>query len=498
MSVGQRLELRQSQQLVMTPQLQQAIKLLQMSNFELSDFIETELERNPLLEREEAAEGAPKQGMAPGARLGNADHAINSGAAARTEASFGPDDENLYGSSAMATLASPSLGAYANGGRDGAQRFDHGEFRIEDTLAETTSLLEHLDRQIVTVRASPEVLAVARAIAADLDEAGLFRAAIGETAERLGVGASVVEAGLAVVQFCDPTGIGARDLKECLGLQLLERNRFDPAMRRLVENIELMARAEYAKLRQVCEVDDSDFAEMIREIKALEPRPARAFTGAASVTIAPDVFVRRGNIGTWIVELNTATLPRVLVNNTYAAEISQGGDRTARSFINECQQNASWLVKSLAQRARTILKVSEEIVRQQDGFFAYGVRGLKPMTLRDVADAISMHESTVSRVTSGKFVATDRGTFELKYFFTAAIGATDGGEAFSSEAVRGKISRLICGESPQKPLSDEKIANLLDGACGDIARRTVAKYRETMKIPSSSQRKRMNMVTIQG
>jgi RNA polymerase sigma-54 factor len=488
MSIGPRLELRQSQQLVMTPQLQQAIKLLQMTNLELSDYVDTELEHNPLLELGGDAESLRD------AESDGPDGAALSNSLSPADTPF-DGDSRADGTGDGLAYASPLSGAIAVGGRSGGG-FDRSELGFDDMLAETASLLDHLDQQISLIRASPEVLAVARAIAADLDESGFFRSGLEETAARLGIETAVVAEGLAIVQSCDPTGIGARDLKGCLALQLRERNRFDPAMRALVENIELMAKAEYPKLRAICNVDEADFAEMIGEIKALDPRPARAFTGGVTVTIAPDVFVRRGNIGAWIVELNTATLPRVLVNNSYAAEVCRSGDRATRSFISECQQNASWLVKSLAQRARTILKVSEEIVRQQDGFFAYGVRGLKPMTLKSVADAISMHESTVSRVTTGKFIATERGTFELKYFFTAAINATNGGEAFSSEAVRGRIAGMIAQEAPAKPLSDEKIANLLEQSGVNIARRTVAKYREAMNIPSSSQRKRIHAASI--
>jgi RNA polymerase sigma-54 factor len=277
-----------------------------------------------------------------------------------------------------------------------------------------------------------------------------------------------------------------------MAIQLRDRNRYDPAMAALVGRLDLAARRDYAALKKTCGVDDEDLADMLAELRALDPRPGRAFGGAAVQTLVPDVIVRPAADGGWVVELNSATLPKVLINRTYLAAVAGKRQRPAaeKTYLTDCLQSANWLVKSLDQRARTILKVATEIVRQQDAFFADGVQHLRPLNLKTVADAISMHESTVSRVTSNKYMATTRGIFELKYFFTAAISAADGGEAHSAEAVRHRIRRLIDEETPGGVLSDDVIVKALRDSGIDIARRTVAKYREAMRIPSSVERRR--------
>ena len=283
----------------------------------------------------------------------------------------------------------------------------------------------------------------------------------------------------------------ARSLAECLANQLRDRNRFDPAMAALLDNLDLLAKRDLAGLKRLCGVDQEELTEMIVEIRALDPKPGESFLPAGDDAVRPDVLMRARPDGTWQIELNTDNLPRVLVNNAYLAQVSRrGASKEDRSYINQCQQSANWLVKALHQRATTILKVSTEIVRQQEGFFLYGVRYLKPLVLRDIAEAIEMHESTVSRVTSNKFIATPRGMFELKYFFTAAIASAEGEGAISAEAVRTLIKALIDAESPKKILSDDKLVEMLQGEGIDIARRTVAKYREAMRIPSSVQRRR--------
>jgi RNA polymerase sigma-54 factor len=288
----------------------------------------------------------------------------------------------------------------------------------------------------------------------------------------------------------------ARDLAECLALQLRDRNRLDPAMQKLLDNLPLLAARNAAALMRVCGVDAEDLAEMVAEIKALDPRPGHAFDPPLAQPVIPDI-VMRAQQGEWIVELNSETLPRVLVNNRYYARISRAArSKTEREYLTDRLQAANWLVKSLHQRATTILKVAAEIVRQQDGFFRHGVQALRPLILRDIADAIGMHESTVSRVTTNKYMATPRGLFELKYFFTSSIAASRGGESHSAEAVRFRIRGLIDAEPSDDTLSDEKIVELLQKDGVDIARRTVAKYREAMRIPSSVQRRREKMLAL--
>jgi len=324
-----------------------------------------------------------------------------------------------------------------------------------------------------------------------VDEAGYLTADLGAIAEKLGAPLVQFEAVLGVLQNFDPPGVCARNLAECLTIQLKERDRFDPAMAALIAHLDLVARRDFAALRRLCGVDDADLADMIAEIRRLNPKPGLAFGSAVVQPIVPDVFVRAAQDGSWLVELNSDTLPKVLVNQSYHAKVSKTAkSEQEKTYLADCLQTATWLIRALDQRAKTILKVSTEIVRQQDAFFAHGVQFLRPLNLKIVADAIGMHESTVSRVTANKYMATSRGIFELKYFFTSSIAASDGGEAHSAEAVRHRIKQLIDAEAAAAVLSDDTIVDKLREAGIDIARRTVAKYREAMRIPSSVQRRR--------
>jgi RNA polymerase sigma-54 factor len=330
-----------------------------------------------------------------------------------------------------------------------------------------------------------------------VDESGYLTGDLAQVAEKLAAPPSEIEAVLAIVQTFEPAGVCARNLTECLALQLKERDRYDPAMQALVEHLDVLAKRDLAMLRKICGVSEDDLADMIAEIRRLNPKPGLAFGSALVQAVVPDVMVRSGPDGGWLLELNSDTLPRVLVDQTYYAEVSKSArNAEEKSYLADCLQNATWLVRALDQRARTILKVASEIVRQQDAFFAHGVQHLRPLNLRTVADAIGMHESTVSRVTANKFMATPRGIFELKYFFTSAIAAADGGDAHSAEAVRHRIKQLIDAEGPSEALSDDTIVDKLREAGIDIARRTVAKYREAMRIPSSVQRRREKQAPI--
>lgn len=326
-----------------------------------------------------------------------------------------------------------------------------------------------------------------------VDEGGYLRCDLEETAERLGCALAAVETVLACLQGFEPTGVAARDVRECLALQLRERDRLDPAMAALLDNLDLLARRDMAALRRACGVDEDDLKDMIAELRGLTPRPGAAFGGEPAAPVIPDVFVREAPGGLWHVELNADTLPRLLVDQRYHARIAGGARSEAdRTFVSECLADANWLMRSLDQRAKTILKVASEIVRQQDGFLAFGVEHLRPLNLKTVADAIGMHESTVSRVTSNKHLATPRGVFEMKFFFTAAIQSSVGGEALSAESVRHRIRGLIDAErAAEGVLSDDRIVEILKEAGVDIARRTVAKYREAMRIPSSVERRRI-------
>ena len=508
MALGPRLELRQGQSLVITPQLQQAIKLLQLSNLELEVFVEGELERNPLLARDEADADREAPGEAAGETDAqpqtsfDTDHAPEGAAAADLDARHDDVFEGASPGDRATGDAGPAEGADAGGSVDWTRAGRGGSFDAADgegfqSHGRELTLADHLHAQLAVTGLAAAERAVAAVLIDAVDEGGYLRAELAEVADRLGCDLARVESVLAVLQGFEPTGVFARDVAECLQLQLIEKDRFDPAMGALVANLDLLAKRDMAGLRKVCGVDGEDLAEMIAELRALPPRPGAAFGGEPAQAVVPDVFVREGPGGLWNVELNTDTLPRLLVDQRYHARV-RAGARTAeeKTFVSECLVSASWLVKSLDQRAKTILKVASEIVRQQDGFLAFGVEHLRPLNLKTVADAIGMHESTVSRVTSNKYLATPRGAFELKFFFTSSIASTGGGEAHSAEAVRHKIRTLIDAEATLAAVhSDDAIVEILKEAGVDIARRTVAKYREAMRIPSSVERKRMLRAT---
>ncbi len=493
MALGQRLEMRQGQALVMTPQLQQAIKLLQLSNIELNDYCEQELERNPLLERDDSAPAGEAEREAAKTETGESEGL--DAALAREDFSKAEDmdasREDLYdGAEAMpAALQNGPLTDWTT--VRGQQRFEGDEDSLESSVAAGGTLKDHLEEQLAIAALSPERRLICLSLIDAVDEAGYLRADPDEIALRLGTSRESVDDVLRVLHGFDPIGVAARDLAECLRLQLKAKDRLDPAMAALLTRLDLVARREIPALCAICGVDAEDIAEMIGEIRALTPKPGLAFGSEPVQPVIPDVFVREGPDGNWHIELNSDTLPRMLVNSRYYAKVSAGArDKDAKNYLTECLNNANWLVKSLDQRARTILKVASEIVRQQDGFLTYGVRHLRPLNLRTVADAITMHESTVSRVTSNKYVSTPRGVFELKYFFTASIQSVNGAEAHSAEAVRDRIREMIQNEGRREILSDDRIVSLLTADGVNIARRTVAKYREAMHIPSSVERRR--------
>jgi RNA polymerase sigma-54 factor len=497
---SQRLELRQSQALVMTPQLQQAIKMLQLSNLELAEFVETEIEQNPLLEHGETdANDAPALDREP------EPDETNGAPVALAEELAGALAGDLAGDAVdhwAAAAGEEGDGSYDRGGdaqpwpaRDG--RIGDDLRGVEQAASRPRTLREHLVEQIGADLPDTVDRGIAFHLLDQIDEAGYLRGGIDGVAERLGCPPARVDGVLARLQEFDPPGVFARDLAECLALQLRDRNRLDPAMRLLLDNLPLLAARNLSTLLRICGVDAEDLAEMVAEIKALDPRPGHAFDPPVAQTIVPDIIMRAQPQGDWLVELNADTLPRVLVNNRYYARISRAArSKAEREYLTDRLHAANWLVKSLHQRATTILKVASEIVRQQDEFFRRGVQALRPLILRDIADAIGMHESTVSRVTTNKFMATPRGLFELKYFFSSSIAAARGGESHSAEAVRFRIRGLIEREPSHDTLSDERIVELLQRDGVDIARRTVAKYREAMRIPSSVQRRREKMLAL--
>ena len=503
MALNQRLDLRQGQSLVMTPQLQQAIKLLQMSNMELQAFVDQELERNPLLERDERNE---VQKQSPEASDAQPDMvsalSSNTGAEERLR-TLDTELENVYTHESRAdaanreAMAPPPESGWSSLRPQGALSLDAEGLDFDLTLTRLPTLADYLTDQMHLILTEASERLIGQHLVGMLNEAGYLTADTASMAETLGTSVQHVESVLARLQSCDPPGVFARDLKECLALQLRDRDRFDPAMATLVAHLDLVAKRDYVALKALCRVDVEDLKDMLAELRALDPKPGHAFGAEPVQPVIPDVIVRPSPEGAWIVELNTETLPRVLFNNQYLARVSATAQRSEdKLYLSECQANASWLVKSLDQRAKTILKVAREIVRQQDAFLLLGVQHLRPLNLRTVADAIEMHESTVSRVTSNKYMATPRGIFELKYFFTTAIASSESdGDAHSAEAVRHRIRELIAEEG-QNVLSDDTIVDRLKASGIEIARRTVAKYRESLGIPSSVQRRRE--VRVQG
>ena len=506
MALSAKLALRQGQAMVLTPQLLQAIKLLQMANFELTQFIENELDSNPLLERAQEHEDDRQEASAapldpPGfaeapAEPGDwAAEALETDAG-RLAAGLGTEVDNAFDTDRSApppSAPAESLSAQAwtgvGGGHDAPEAPD-----LESDAAENVSLRGHLERQAAILLADPADRMIGAALIDALDEAGYFVGSLGEIAERLGADTERVERVLLRMQTLEPTGVFARSLAECLSLQLKERDRFDPAMQALIENLAALAWWDLSHLRRACGVDEDDLRDMIAEIRRLEPKPGRAFGDPPAALAIPDVVVTAAPDFGWRVELNTRALPRVLVNEVYVAEIRCGAKRDEdRQYVSAQLQAANWLTKSLEQRARTILNVASEIVRRQDAFLVEGVKGLKPLNLKMVGEAIGIHESTVSRATAQKFIQTPRGLFEMKYFFGAAITSSAPGEAHSAEAVRQRIRQMIDAEDPEDVLPDELIVERLREAQVIVARRTVAKYRDSLKIPSSVERRKMKM-----
>lgn len=499
MALGPRLDLRQSQSLVMTPQLQQAIKLLALSNLEVETFIGEAIDANPLLEigdsaAPDAGELAPDELRRTHLESSPVDQLVAEGRVAEDrpldiDASALDRDRDTgdgeFGGSALELFSGRDSASSGSGGANGGEGLD-----IDERGGSDETLAEHLHAQIGATTSDAQLLFVARWLIDQIDEAGYLTIAIGEACEALGLSTMVVERALGMVQSLDPTGVGARNLAECIALQAKEADRYDPCMARLIDNLELVARGEVARLKRLCQVDDEDFADMLAELRSYNPRPGLRFGGGVAEAVVPDILVRAGKTGGWDIALNQATLPRLIVNRSYYVEMRGACiAKDAKAWLSEKLADANWLMKALDQRQKTILKVAAEIVKQQDGFFRSGVAHLRPLTLRTVADAISMHESTVSRVTSNKYLHCDRGTFELKYFFTSGVGSSDG-EGASAEAVKAAIRQLIDAEEPRAVLSDDALVDLLKAKGFDLARRTVAKYREAIGLGSSVQRRR--------
>lgn len=478
--ITQRLDIRQSQNLVMTPQLQQAIKLLQLSNQELSEFIDEEIAQNPLLEKKESESDSA-----------SADASDEKSAKDNGDDNF--DDDWTDNDSAEGQADFDPGSANATVGAGGNRNFDSLDDAFENSMSREETLREHLAEQLHMAFDDAKDRMIGGLLIDSLDEAGYLRSSVTELSERLGCSVERIGRLLDTMKQFSPSGVFARDLQECLALQLAEQGKLDAPMKTLLANLSMLADHNHAGLAKKCDVNETYLQDMVADIRALNPKPAAHYDHVVVQTVVPDVLMKKlpKNLGGgWRVELNADTLPKVLVNNEYYTEVAKTAvAKKDKEYLSSQLNNANWLVKALDQRAQTILKVAGEIVEQQDAFFNYGIEFLRPLTLKDIAEVIDMHESTVSRVTNNKYIGTPRGIFELKYFFTTAIAGTDG-STHSAESVKARIKTLIDAEDPKDVLSDDTLVEMLQKDGVDIARRTVAKYREAMHIPSSVQRRR--------
>ncbi|WP_395636607.1 RNA polymerase factor sigma-54 [Sphingorhabdus sp.] len=489
MALAPRLDLRQSQSLVMTPQLQQAIKLLALSSLEIEAFIAEEVERNPVLETgsSDAAPDVPTEDFAP-ALNDSGERASDDLLSGDGQGTSDALDVDFSAETFHHDTPSDSVGG-ADGmlglsGSAAPSSFDADGPDFDSFAARDISLREHLMAQAGSSLSGQQLFLVQQIIE-HIEPTGYVGEDLMATAHRLGVSVADMEAALTELQRFDPTGVGARTLSECLAIQAREADRYDPCMAKLIDNLDLVAKGAFDQLKRMCRVDDEDLRDMLVELRGYDPKPGCRFESEDMLAVTPDIFITPRGAG-WAIELNSANLPRILINRSYVAELGQ--DKATKAWLSDCMADANWLIKAMDQRQRTIVKVATEIVKQQDGFFRNGVAHLRPLTLRQVADAIDMHESTVSRVTSNKYLHCGRGLFDLKYFFSSGVQSADG-EGASAQAVKSHIKSLIDAEG-EKILSDDTLVDLLTAKGFDIARRTVAKYREAMGIGSSVQRRR--------
>jgi len=472
MAVKQQLTIRQSQTLTMTPQMQMAIKLLQLSNLELKELVDQELEINPLLESDTSEADAPLEKKE------------------REELDFTESSSEDMENSSYENVFQDGIPTSSSGGS-----FDEESLSFENYTASAVSLQDKLYQQFShETTHDPCLQAIGYDLIHNLSAAGYVENSLEDTAERLGVELTLVEDALEILQEIAPPGVGARDLKECLLLQLMHKRALTPTKQIVLDNLHLVADRNVSELSRLTGLSSQDVIHVIKEIRSLDPRPGHDVDAGAPQTLVPDVIIKKINEG-WFVQLNTETLPRALANETYYTHVkSNSRSREEKEYLTQKWSDATWLVKAMDQRANTILKVAEELVRQQNDFLEYGIKFLRPIILKDIAEKIEMHESTVSRVTTGKYIATPRGIFELRFFFTTAINSNTGGDAHSSSYIRERIKELIDKEPHQKPISDEKLVDFLAEDGIDVARRTVTKYREAMNIPSSFQRKRFKSI----
>lgn len=493
MALGPRLELRTSQTLQLTPQLVQSIKLLQLNNLELAAFVEDELEKNPFLEQEVIQEEIPQADEAasdaePSDWLH--DDLTPSQSALETELDMNLgnvfDDDNHRTSDFSEIGLSPKLPT------DLSLSTDDDEFEFDRWLSEEITLADHLIAQLGVLKIDAITYNLCEHIIGLLDERGYLRENLSDLAAQFGLDEAQIEKALNHVQSLEPTGVGARNLAECLTLQLIEKNRFDPCMAALLQNLNLLIDRNHPKLRKICNVDEDDFSQMLLEIKELNPSPGLAFYSSQMQIRVPDIILKQAEDGGWIVEMNEEVLPKLLLNQQYAVHLQKNSMKAEeKSFFTDAYQSASWLIRSMEARTKTILKVATEIVRQQDEFFHYGMVKLKPLTMKQIADLVELHESTISRVVAHKTILSPRGIFDMKFFFTQSVGGENQDQSQSAESIRWRVKNLVDSEDPKSILSDDAIVELLKQQGVEVARRTVAKYRDMLSIPPSSERRRL-------
>ncbi|MBR2033158.1 MAG: RNA polymerase factor sigma-54 [Alphaproteobacteria bacterium] len=484
MAITPRLEIKQSQSLLMTQQLRQAINLLQLNNIELNEFIEQELARNPLLEKEDEHLNNQSDNFTSTI---DSSYDDNNTEEFKTDIDYSTTFDDYGSDSEGYENNSNHDWSEYNKSKDHRQNEDFDYF--EEKASKEKSLYQFINEQIGIKFKSVADKIIATRLSDELDAAGYFRGNINDIAKNLKCSPKKVQKVLNSLKELEPSGIFAENLKECLKIQLKDKNRYDPVIAKLLDNLELLAQGKIKELQKICQVNIDDLSEMISDIKSLNPKPTSDWDSDTNAYIIPDIFVQRSKNGSYRVELNQMSLPRVLINHQYYSELSKH-DKQAKRFLKENLSSANFLIKAMHQRATSILRVSEEIVRAQQDFFEHGIEKLKPLNLRDVAYNLEMHESTISRVTSNKYMHTPIGLFELKFFFSTAAGSYIGKEDVSTLAIKHKIKQIIATENKSSILSDDKIVEILSQKGIKIARRTVAKYRESMNIPTSAERKR--------
>ena len=490
MPLSQKMTLRQNQSLFLTPKLQQSLKLLKLSNLELAEYLEKELERNPLLEPEYEQKTQSKS-----------DDWLNSSLIKDLKAKDIENINNIF--RPLPKFYSTLNNNFGNKNQPlpPTQTSEKNNHKIENNIIKqeystNETLKDHLTFQLGIEISNPNIKFIGMQLIDLVNDAGYLTESLESISVSIGSNIKIITNTLKELQKFDPIGVFARNLSECLTLQLKERNKFDQAMEIMINNLDLIAQNDIKKLSKLCAIDFKHIVEMIGEIKSLNPKPGLIYGNEIIQTIVPDIFVEEQTNGGWIVKLNNETLPKVLVNSSYYTKISQDINKESeKNYLSEILSSANWLVKAIEQRADTILKVATEITTQQNDFMKNGVKKLKPLKLKDIAKKIEMHDSTVSRVTANKYISTPQGIFPMKYFFTPGIPSTIGNKFHSAESVRIQIQKLIQQEKVGQNLSDDKIAEILRDLNINIARRTVTKYRKMQKIPSSIQRKKYNKTT---